>query len=66
MLSAFNRLGLPAKYAVISGAAGLIGAMAYNLLFRPEALIDPLGTLFACGFGGLVGGWIRKRRGKDF
>jgi len=62
MFDFLNRFGLPVKYAVIGFFAGLLGILIAHLIgFR---LQQPWAGVVGVSLGGLIGGYVRQRRGK--
>ncbi len=65
MLDGLNKLGLPVKYAIICAGGGLGAAFLANIFGLNRGGATYLSTLIACGIGGAIGGWLRKRKGKN-
>lgn len=63
MFAFLDGLGLPVKYAVIGFAVG-IAWLGIAALIGYESDSSPLAMLAAFTGGGLVGGYLRQRRGK--
>ena len=65
MFDQLNQYGLPAKYGILGFLGGIVGASISDLLGFGSGLSLYVTTPIAAGIGGLVGGWLRQRRGEQ-
>jgi hypothetical protein len=60
-----NPYGLPVKYGVIGFIGGVIAVLLMIVFGLSEGNSFHITTPVATGIGGMIGGWIRQRRGKS-
>ena len=62
MFDFLDHFGLPIKYATIGFFGGLLGILIAHLIgFQLE---KPWAGVVGVSLGGLIGGYVRQRRGK--
>ena len=65
MLDGLNKYGLPIKYGIMGFVGGIIGAFLSSMLGFSDGNTIYISSPIATGIGGAIGGWIRKRQGKN-
>jgi len=64
MFDFLNPLGLPLKYGIICFVFGGVGVFLARLIGVGEQDVSYLSMMVATGIGGVIAGFIRKRRSK--
>ena len=63
MFNFLNKLGLPAKYAILGAIGGIIVIFLSDLLGLP-LIFSYIATVNVGAMGGLIVGLLRQRKGK--